>query len=464
MFAKLFILIISITLCLAACGLPSLVTLGSTATTLPPPTATAAPLELQKVETFPSECSNMIQGLPGEGLAEVAYLPSGFCFHGELDIFETGGRLYVAQAAMSSYPNAGESFRIIDVTEAEHPTLVGMWKWNAPTLSADVKAFRQGDRWFLALSRDPYIPEGTSTSTKGTICSRRGGIAIIEVTTPADPKLITVLSGKNTGSNADWCLSHTAQVSHDADGNGAYLYVSAIDIFDLRVLDIRDLEHVVEVGHYTHPDAGFLSLSNGIFVHDTTIAGDRVFVAHWTAGLIILDRLALEAGEPVTPLNPPDSIKPEGLQIHYAAPTVDGNFVFVEDELPNKEPESHLRLYDIRDVTSPKEVMAITIPDALASPHNMVVAGDLLFVGWYQDGVHVFKYDTSDPENPTVEPFAFKAVRSTKTLNPYSRDFDGIWGVRLHDCVVAGQPKTCVYATDISWGLLIFAMEPVETE
>ena len=92
MFAKLFILIISITLCLAACGLPSLVTLGSTATTLPPPTATAAPLELQKVETFPSECSNMIQGLPGEGLAEVAYLPSGFCFHGELDIFETGGR------------------------------------------------------------------------------------------------------------------------------------------------------------------------------------------------------------------------------------------------------------------------------------------------------------------------------------------------------------------------------------
>ncbi len=166
----------------------------------------------------------------------------------------------------------------------------------------------------------------------------------------------------------------------------------------------------------------------------------------------------------MTPLNPPDSIKPDGLHIHYAAPTVDGNFVFVEDELPNKEPESHLRLYDIRDLNSPKEVMAITIPNALASPHNMVVSGDLLFVGWYQDGVRVFKYDTSDPNNPTVEPFAFKAVRSTKTLNPYSRDFDGIWGVRLHDCTVADQPKTCVYASDTSWGLLIFAMEPIGAE
>ncbi|HKY55725.1 MAG TPA: hypothetical protein VJM08_15515, partial [Anaerolineales bacterium] len=122
------------------------------------------------------------------------------------------------------------------------------------------------------------------------------------------------------------------------------------------------------------------------------------------------------------------------------------------------------RLYDIRDLQSPKEVAAITLPDAWGSPHNFVVSGDLLFVGWYQDGVRGFKYDTSDPDNPTVEPYAFKAVRAQRTLNPYSRDFDGIWGVRLHDCVVAGQPKTCVYASDISWGLIILAMEPIGSE
>lgn len=475
MFVKLSILAVSIPFFLAACTSPIQVTTASstdapsdateTATPqisqTPRPTSTSVPLLLQKIESFPDNCSDMVQGLPGDKLTEVAYLPSGYCFHGELDMFETGGHVYVAQAVMSSYPIARESFRIIDVTDAEHPTQVGLWKWNAPTFSADVKAFRQGDRWFLALSKDPYLPESLSKSTKEELCPNRGGIAIIEVTDPTDPKLITVLNGKNTGSKTDWCNSHTAEVSRDADGNGEYLYVSAIDIFDLRVLDIRDLEHVSEVGHYTHPDGtGMQDENNWFLVHDTTIVGDRVYVAYWSAGLIILDRRALEAGETVRALNPLGSIDPEGLHIHHAYPTTDENFVFVEDELPETGPESHLRLYDIRDLGAPKEVAAITLPNSWSAPHNLLVSGDLLFVGWYQDGVRVFKYDTSDPDNPTVEPYAFKAVRSQRTLNPYSDIFDGIWGVRLHECVVAGEPRTCVYASDISWGLLILSMEP----
>ena len=460
MFAKRSITTGLIIIFLTACTLSSQVTSSPTATSGADPTAASASLELQKIESFPNDCSNMIQGLPEDGLTEVAYLPSGYCFHGELDVFETGGRVYVAQVIMNRYPTAKEAFRIIDVTNPEDPTLVGAWKWSDTTFSADVKAFRQGDRWFLAVSRDPNLPRTTVTER----CSEFGGVAILEVTEPATPKLIGVLTGESTGSDKMWCNAHTAEVSRDTEGNGAYLYVAAVDIFDLRVLDIRDLEHVTEVGHYTHPDAGIHDQKNWFIVHDTTIVGDRVYVAYWSAGLIILDRQALESGEPVIPLNPPDSIKPEGLHIHYAAPTVDGNFVFVEDELPSKEPESHLRLYDIRDLASPKEVMAIILPDAWASPHNLVVSGEFLFVGWYQDGVRVFKYDTGDPENPTVEPYAFKAVRTQRTLNPYSRDFDGIWGVRLHDCVIAGETKTCVYASDISWGLIILAMEPIGSE
>lgn len=472
-FAKNFILIVSITCFLTACMPPSQGNI-LTSTDAPPavsetampqpsrtvaPTSTPVPLLLQKNETVRDDCSDMIRGLPAEGLSEVSYVPSGYCFNGELDMFETGGHVYVAQAVMSDFPNSKESFRIIDVTDVEQPIVVGVWNWNVPTFSADIKAFRQGDRWFLALSKDPYVPGTLSKSTRDKMCPLVGGIAIIEVTVPTDPKLITLLNGKNTGSKIDWCNAHTSEVSRDADGNGAYLYVSAVDISDLRVLDIRDLQKVSEVGHYTHPNS-----DSSNFVHDTTIVGDRVYVAHWSAGLIILDRRALEAGESVTPLNPLDSIKPEGLHVHYAAPTTDGNFVFVEDELPETGPESHLRLYDIRDLKSPKEVAAITLPDSWSAPHNLLVSGDLLFVGWYQDGVRVFKYDTSDPDNPSVEPYAFQAVRSKKTLNPYTQIFDGIWGVRLHDCAIAGQPKTCVYASDISWGLIILAMEPIGSE
>ena len=74
------------------------------------------------------------------------------------------------------------------------------------------------------------------------------------------------------------------------------------------------------------------------------------------------------------------------------------------------------------------------------------------------DGVAVI--DTSDPENPTVEPYAFKSVRTSLTRPLSGLPVDGIWGVRLHECEVAGQPRTCVYASDMTYGLIILALEP----
>src|SRR5687767_13814236 len=107
MFAKPFILIISVTLCLTACmptiqtTIPSVTDVSPAAnetatkpavpeqtstpqfTRTPRATTTLVPLQLQKIETLPENCSDMLQGLPGDGLTDVAYLPSGYCFHGE---------------------------------------------------------------------------------------------------------------------------------------------------------------------------------------------------------------------------------------------------------------------------------------------------------------------------------------------------------------------------------------------
>jgi hypothetical protein len=407
-----------------------------------PPTPAPFALQLQQIKTLPTDCSESPLGLPGEKIVEVAYVPSGFCFNGEIDLFETGGHVYVVQSLAFD-----AAYFITDVTDPTQPAIVGAWQWNEFTYTADVKTFKQGERQFIVLSMEPI-------TGPGGLC----GVAVVEVTDPANPALVGRYDGKNTGSAEDWCDVHTSEVSRDANGNGAYIYASAVDAADLRVLDIRDLANVYEAGHYTHPDAG----RNGdAFVHDTTIVGDRVYAAYWEAGLVILDREQLESGEEAEALNPLGSIAPAGLKIHHAYPTADGNFVFVEDEVNYDRETSQLRMYDIRDLSAPKEALEIALDNPYSSPHNLLVSGDLLFVGWYTDGVRVFKYDVSNPEEPSVEPYAFKATRPEKTTGVFGSDiFDSIYGLRLRECEISGLKTTCIYASDLTRGLIILALEP----
>ncbi len=76
-------------------------------------------------------------------------------------------------------------------------------------------------------------------------------------------------------------------------------------------------------------------------------------------------------------------------------------------------------------------------------------------MGWYNEGVRVFRFDLSDPAQPLVEPLAFQAVRDDPAANYY----DGIWGVRADSCRVAERERLCIYASDMSLGVLIMALE-----
>jgi len=373
-------------------------------------------------------------------MIEVAHLSSGFCFYGEIDLFEKDGKLYTVQ----SLANDG-TFIITDVTDPAKPTVVGAWQWNQFTYTADVKAFKKGDKNYIVLSQQ-------RARNVNEVC----GVEIVEVTTPTNPSVIGHYNGAKTGNVSNWCDVHTSQVSLDSKGDGAFIYLSSTARGDLRVIDIRDFNNVREVNHYTYP----LGTNQNNFVHDTTIVGDRVYVAYWNAGLVILDKKQVEAGETVTPLNPTDSIKPSGFKVHQAYPTTDGNFVFIEDEVDYKPPFSQLRLFDIRDIKNPKEVVSLTLENPLSSPHNLLINGDNLYVGWYMEGVRVFKYDMSKPDQPRVEPMAYKAARDKKGKGPTGSDlFDGVWGVRLHECSVKGEKMTCVYASDLTRGLFIVAMK-----
>lgn len=407
--------------------------------TLERPTLSPFKLALEQVRPVPPQCSESPFGLPAEKILEVAYVPSGFCFNGEIDTFEIDQRLYVVQSLGTE-----AAFFITDVTDPQNPVLVGEWQWNDFPYTADVKTFKQGDRRFIVLSLEPY---------QSQLC----GVALVEVTDPAKPVLLGNYTSQNTQGTEDWCDTHTSEVSTDSNGDGAFLYASSIETSDLRVLDIQDLTQIHEINHYTHPKAN----GTQTFVHDTTLVRGRVYVAYWSGGVVILDQKQVEAGQPIVPLNPPGSIQPAGLQIHHSYPTEDDQFLFVEDEVNYDGQRSQLRLFDIRDLTAPREIASFKLDNQLSSPHNLLVAGDLLYVGWYTDGVRVFRYDDSDPDDVKVEPYAYKVTRPGKTQGVFGSDiYDSIYGVRLHACQVDGQTLTCIYASDLTKGLLILAIPP----
>jgi hypothetical protein len=435
---------------------PATAELPATATLAPVPTPapTMAPrkpyagtLDLVPVQQPPDTCLQPSPlGLPSRGVIPLAFIPSGFCVNGEIGLIEIEGRLYIAQAIL------GEgAFTLIDATDPTAPQRVGAWQWQPAAVTYDLKPFRQGRRHYLALAMENYRRPFLDPC----------GIAFVEVTDPRAPVLLGRYDGSNVGSDAAWCNVHTVEIDTDTDGDATFLLASARDTFDLRVLDIRDLHSIRQVNTYhlhAHPHGGVSTNFKGSYVHDSTIAGDRVYVSYWNAGVMILDKRRLLAGEPPDSLalNPPNSIAPLDFNVHHSFPTADGNFLFVEAE---DHITGGLRLFDIRDPARPREVLTIDLDTPRGAPHNLLVVGDLLLVGWYNDGVQVFRYDVSDPTRPIVAPIASQAVRAKVGDNIY----DGIWGVRTHSCQVRGQERLCIYASDLRLGVVILALEATES-
>lgn len=408
------------------------------------------PFELTSVETSGGRCEQLSPlQLPHEGLLPVSYIPTRLCFNGEIGLMEIEDRLYVVLSS-----GVAGAFTITDVTDPTAPEVVGAWGWRPRTYTSDVKPFRQGDRWYLALAME-------ASAADGVPC----GIAIVEVSDPQTPQLVGLYNGNVVASDAPWCDVHTTQVDVDENGDGNFIMVTSDDTTDLRVIDIRDLDNIHEVNAYPHPVPSFYAPGfPSTFVHDSTIVGDRVYISYWDGGVMIVDKHKLEAGAPPEEvvLNPANSIDPAGFEVHHSYPTLDGNFLFIEDEVNFAPPFSQLRLFDIRDLSQPDELLRITIDDPLSSPHNLLIEDDLLFVGWYKNGIRIYRFDLSDPADPIVEPVAFQAVRDeepdTGAFN-FRDIFDGIYGVRVHECEIEGRTTTCVYASDLTLGLIILELD-----
>jgi hypothetical protein len=364
--------------------------------------------------------------LPARGVAQLSFMPSTKCSDGssDLDLFVSGDRQYLAQ-------RNHVGFRIVEVTDSSQPHLVGAWAFSPPPGNGHIKAFRQAGRVYLA------IPLESPSPYKIAPC----GIAIVEVTDPQAPILVGRYDGNTIGASRPWCNIHSVEIDTDADGNATFLLAGSFATADLYVLDIRDLNAIREVNAFhwhAHPHGDF-----GSTAHRATIAGNRVYLAYWGGGVIILDKQGLEAGAPpeAVALTSPGSIDPPDFTAHDTYPTTNGNFLFVND----MDRGDGIRLFDIRNLAEPREVWAANFDGFQAAHHTLQVTGELLIVPWFEDGVRVFRYDVSDPDAPIVDLVA-------------EQDSHRIGEAKVGDCLIEETASTCVYASDERVGLVILGL------
>lgn len=382
-------------------------------------------------------CGGMFAEPPVQGLSPlaIAYVP-GMCNngYGDIGVWQADGHSYVVLSGF-----ALRMFHIFNVDDPYNPlTLRTQSFLPGGTTSTSVFPFRQGNNHYISITM-----RGT-----GSGC----GFFVYNVTDPANPTFVTRKQG------TDWCTVHEHFVSTDANGDADYAWLAMSGEsgsgYKVVVLDIHDLSNVVETGRYQRANS-----SGSIFVHDVTVIGNRVFLAHWSGGLIIHDKETLAHNVNPTPLNPIDSIRPSGFSVHHAWPTSDGNHVFIEDEITNSPSSQKIKMYNISNINAPYFETGIIGTGVAASneAHNLKIlpqstGHDLLLVAWYEAGTQGFEVDTTG-STPIITNTISHQLRQTTDGQQ-----NNAWGADYLPCTLRGQSKTCIYTGDLVYGLVSDAL------
>ena len=200
--------------------------------------------------------------------------------------------------------------------------------------------------------------------------------------------------------------------------------------------------HVFDISSPASPSfVRTITSPSGSAVHDVTALNGRLYtsVVGGVGSTDIFDVSNVAVTAPL--LGSFDS----GGSTHANWPTADGNFLAVAREIAGGD----VKIWNISDPAS--VTLAATLdPTALGidafSAHNPVIAGNLLYVSWYQAGVQVF--DITDPNNPTL-------LGSFDTFPGPVSGFSGNWGVYPFlgsNRVLASDTQTGLYVLSVQTG------------
>jgi hypothetical protein len=334
--------------------------------------------------------------------------------------------------------------------------------WNIHLQAADdlLLVIHAKDLWAEFRDESAYYGGSVGTKLAGARRDWSAGLAVYDVSQPANPRQIGFLPVDGVGVHRAWHIG------------GRYAYVSALPEgftdYIFMVVDLADPTHPVEAGRWWLPGMNTAageepSWDTGRWryaLHHAIIRGDTAYASWRDGGLTLLDIADRTAPRVIVHRN---WSPPFGGGTHTALPLPDRNLLVVADEAVADnlaDGLKHTWIFDIREPTNPISIATLPTPaeaDYAAKgghfgPHNLhenrpgsFVSSELIFATYQNAGVRAV--DIRDPYRP-VEVGALVPPAPPRLVEPRP---DRPHVIQTADVYVTADG--IVYTTDYNAGL-----------
>jgi hypothetical protein len=264
---------------------------------------------------------------------------------------------YVGTHAAGIRPNVtGNVMLVYDVTDPAHPVETDSVVVNARLIN-DILVREDGSLGVL---------------TREGAADRKNGLVVLDVSTPAHPKILSEYTDSLTGGiHNTWFYKNVVYVTND--GTTA-----------LHIIDLSDPRHPHQVGRWETGDP------NNRYLHDVWVHDGVMYLSYWDDGVQILDVGGLNrGGTPEKPVFVSKFADPIGNSHNVWR---DRQYLFVGDEIfgcPQciNGPRGYVHVVDLSDIEHPAEVGKYEVPEA--GTHNMWAEDGKLYIAYYNGGLRI---------------------------------------------------------------------------
>lgn len=369
-----------------------------------------------------------------------------------------------------------KGFSVIDVRDPRDPKAVayvpappGTWNIHLQTHDDLLLVINAKDMFAAAEFQDERAyykgalgeKVGTAATTQPAERSWTAGMAVYDISKPAEPRQIGFMPVEGGGIHRIWYTGgRWAYVSALLDGFTDYIFMT---------VDMSDPTKPRAAGRYWLPGMNLAAgekpdwpAQRRYGLHHPIIHGDTAYGAWRDAGLVMID--VADRADPKLIVHRNWS-PPFGGGTHNCLPLPDRDLLVVLDEAVLDHQEDgvkHIWMFDIREPANPISISTFPQPDEADyaakgghfGPHNLhenrpgsFVSSELIFSTWQNAGIRV--HDIRDPFRP-VETAALVPATPNRLV-----DHRPNRARVIQSCDIFVDAQGLVYANDYNGGLSI---------